>query len=109
MQTQLTSPVANYSQLIAALVKTLSAEKAAQLYAFARFLSADDFVIPPVEVEDDINFISDAELAHEDELWAASMARHADEFAELKAKAKADAKAGKAIPAYDENGEFVLK
>ena len=29
------------------------------------------------------------------------MTRHADKFAELKAKAKADAKAGKAIDVYD--------
>lgn len=36
------------------------------------------------------------------------MTRHANKLAELKAKAKADAKVGKAIDAYDKNGKFVL-
>jgi len=56
-----------------------------------------------------MDIISDDALDQEDQLWAAAMTRHADKFAHLKAKAKADAQAGKAIDAYDKNGEFVLK
>lgn len=108
MQKQLTNRPINYQQLISKLVKQLSDEKAAQLYAFARFLSTDALELIPTSI-DDMDIISDDALDQEDQLWAAAMTRHAEKFAELKAKAKADAQAGKSIDAYDKNGEFVLK
>ena len=112
MQSEATNSSTNYKRLIAALVKTLSEEKAAQLYSYARFLVADapsPTVVAPVDDDDDIDSISDEALGIEDKVWSATLARHADKFAQLKDEGRAEVKAGKAVNAFDKNGGFVLK
>lgn len=102
----------DYENAIAGLIRQLPTERAAQLYDFARFLVDD---IEPIEqltsgkhaeAED---LISDEELAAEDALWEASLARHADQFAALKAQAKADVKAHRTVPMFNDQGEFSVE
>ncbi|MBX7235928.1 MAG: hypothetical protein K1X65_16195 [Caldilineales bacterium] len=90
----------DYERAIAALVRRLPMERAAQLYDFARFLVADDGA-------DDL--VSDEELAAEDLDWEMSLRRHADRFAALKAQAKADVSAYRTAPMFNERGEFVVE
>ena len=59
--------------------------------------------------EEDRDDVTDAELAAEDVIWEAAMARHADKFTALKARAKADMQAGKSQPMFDERGEFIVE
>lgn len=98
-----------YGEAIAALVRQLPAEQAAQLYDFARFLlEQSQSIDQPAAIDDEgiAGEVSAEELAAEDALWETSMSRHADQFAVLKAQAKADAKAKKTVPMFNERGEF---
>lgn len=102
-------PPQEYGEAIAALVRQLPAERAAQLYDFARFLLEQSQSIDQLAVIDDEGIadeVSAEELAAEDALWETSMSRHADQFAALKAQAKADVKAKKTVPMFNEKGEF---
>lgn len=100
----------DYEGAIATLVRELPAERAAQLYDFARFLLEESRIgAEPVVLEAEDDGISEEELAAEDTLWEKSMARHADRFAALKAQAKTDVKAQKAVPMFNENGEFSVE
>ena len=97
----------DYEGAIVTLIRELSTERAAQLYDFARFLLEESrSVVESPFTEDDI---SEEELAVEEAVWEASMARHADRFAALKAQAKADVKAQKAVPLFNERGEFSVE
>lgn len=94
----------DYEGAIATLIRELPTERAAQLYDFARFLLEESRSVAESSfTEDDI---SEEELAVEDAVWEASMARHADRFAALKAQAKADVKAQIAVPMFNEREEF---
>ena len=62
--------------------------------------------LTPEEREDGEDLVSDEELAAEDALWEANMVRHAERFTALKAQAKADVKAQRAVPMFDEREEF---
>ncbi len=109
---QTTQHPIDYEDAIAGLVRQLPTERAAQLYDFARFLleeigPMDSLSSEDYEEADDL--ISDEELIAEDALWEASLARHSDRFAALKAQAKADVKAQRAIPMFDERGEFSVE
>lgn len=98
-----------YGEAIAALVRQLPAERAAQLYDFAHFLLEQSQSINQPDTIDNEEIAGEAsaeELAAEDTLWEASMSRHADQFAALKAQAKADVKAKKTFPMLNERGEF---
>lgn len=91
----------NYENAITELVRQLPDDRAAQLYDFARFLLAEvgdkgEFTEEADENLDDLP--GDEELAAEDALWEADMARHADRFAALKAQAKADVRAKRTEP-----------
>lgn len=102
----------DYENAIAGLVRQLPTERAIQLYDFARFLlqevgSSDQFAT--VEDEGAEDQVSDEELEAEDARWEASMARHSDRFAALKVQAKADVKAGNAVPMFDASGEFSVE
>jgi hypothetical protein len=92
---------------IVTVVRELPAERKVQLYNFARFLleksrPADQ----PVMVEDMDGDISNEDLVAEDALWEAAMIRHADQFAALKPQAKAEVRAGKILPMFDDRGEL---
>ena len=96
----------DYEDAITTLIRELSTERAAQLYDFARFLLEESrSVAESPFTEDDI---SEEELAVEDAVWEASMARHADRFAALKAQAKADVKAQRVVPMFNERGRILL-
>ena len=101
---QTTKHPIDYTEAIAALVKKLSMERAAQLYDFARFLLDESYHTS--DAEDDL---TEEELAAEDAQWEAAMARHADKFASLKAQAKADVQARKTSPMFDRQGEFIVE
>ncbi|MCL4831067.1 MAG: hypothetical protein KJZ86_01465 [Caldilineaceae bacterium] len=97
----------DYEGAIATLIWELPTERAAQLYDFARFLVEESRSgVTSSLAEDDI---SEEELAFEDAVWEASMTRHADRYAALKAQAKADVKAQKVVPMFDERGEFSVE
>ena len=97
----------DYEGAIATLIRELPTERAAQLYDFARFLLEESrSVAESPFTEDDI---SEEELAVEDAVWEASMDRQADRFAALKAQAKADVKAQKAAPMFNERGKFSVE
>ena len=93
----------DYARWIAALARKLPAERAAQLYDFARFLLNES---GEVIGEDTSNEVTETELEAEDAVWDAALARHADEFAKLKAQAREDVEAGKSLPMFDERGEY---
>ena len=107
---QTTEHLIDYENAIVDLVRQLPEERAAQLYDFARFLLAE---VGPfhqaVDGEGVDEQLSDEELAAEDALWEASKNRHKDRFAALKAQAKADVKAKKAVPMFNERGEFTVE
>jgi len=106
---QTVQPTIDYAQAISRLIRQLPGDRAAQLYAFARFLLEEsDSSAQPNGVQDEDN-ATEEEMAAEDALWEASITRHADRFAALKAQAKADVKAGKAEPMFNEQGEFIVK
>ncbi len=67
----------------------------------------DEPVTPPAPFDDDDN-LSEAVLEAEDRVWQETLTRHADKFAALKAQAEADIAAGRTMPMFDENGEFIL-
>lgn len=104
--------VIDYEDAISVLVRKLPMERAAQLYDFARFLVEDarsttrSRSVEEAEMEYPV---SDEELAAEDLLWEASMRGHADRFAALKAQAKADVRAQRTAPMFDESGEFIVE
>ncbi len=107
---QTTQTPIDYEGAIATLIRDLPTERAAQLYDFARFLQAEsrsgvDF---PFAENGDDDFSED-ELVAEDVAWEKSLARHANRFAALKAQAKADVKAQKVVPMFDERGEFSVE
>lgn len=101
----------DYEHAIATLVRQLPTERAAQLYRFARFLLQESIheEHPDAfqDVEDDQ--VSEAELQEEDAKWDASMKRHADQFAALKAQAKADVQAKNTAPMFNDSGEFCVE
>lgn len=97
----------DYEGAIVTLIRELPAERAAQLYDFARFLLEESRAGATSSLEADE--LSEEELAVEDAVWETSMARHADRFAALKAQAKADVKAQRAVPMFDEQGEFIVE
>ncbi len=100
----------DYEGAIVTLIRELSTERAAQLYDFARFLLEESRSVAEFPfTEDREDDISEEELAAEDTVWEKSMARHADRFAALKAQAKADVKAQKAVPLFNERGEFSVE
>jgi len=106
MMTRIQYPI-DYEDAIATLIRELPTERAAQLYDFARFLREESRSVAESPLtEDDI---SEEELAVEDAVWEASLARHADRFAALKAQAKSDVKAQKAVPLFNERGEFSVE
>jgi hypothetical protein len=97
----------DYEDAIATLVRELPAERAAQLYDFARFLLEESRIgTEPVVVQAEDNDISEEELAAEDAVWEKSMTRHADRFSALKAQAKADVKAQKSVPMFSKHDEY---
>lgn len=97
-------PTTDYAKAISGLVRQLPGDRAAQLYAFARFLLKESrSSVQPNAMEDDDN-ASEEEMAVEDALWEASTTRHAERFAALKAQAKADVKAGKAVQMFTRVG-----
>lgn len=105
---QSAQPTTDYVKAISQLVRQLPGDRAAQLYDFARFLLDESrSSTQPIGLDDDD--AKEEEMAAEDAVWEASMTRHADRFAALKAQAKADVKAGKAEPMYNEQGEFIVK
>lgn len=93
----------DYARWIAALARKLPAERAAQLYDFARFLLNESGEAISEDMPDKV---SEAELEAEEVVWEDALARHADEFAQLKAQAREDVKAGKSLPMFDERGEY---
>lgn len=97
----------DYEGAITTLIRELPMERAAQLYDFARFLLEESRSVAESPFTEDA--ISEEELAVEDAVWEASMARQADRFAALKAQAKADVKAQKAVPMFNEQGEFSVE
>lgn len=98
MQT-LTPPI-DYTQLIVALVRNLPADRAKQLYDFARFLLAESRSPTLAETEE--------EIAADEALWDAQFAATDDDkLAALVASVEAEIKAGKTLPMFDEHGEFV--
>ncbi len=102
----------DYEDAITGLVRQLPTERAAQLYDFARFLLDESEPMDQIaseEYEEAEDLISDEELAVEDALWEASMGRHAERFAALKAQAKADVKTLRSVPMFDETGEFSVE
>jgi hypothetical protein len=109
---QTIQPPIDYENAIARLVRQLPMERAVQLYDFARFLLHEVGSIDQLATTQDEGAetqISYEELAAEDALWAASMAQHADRFSALKAQAKADVKAQRAVPMFNEKGEFSIE
>ena len=83
MQKQLTNRPINYQQLISKLVKQLSNEKAAQLYAFARFLSTDALELIPTSI-DDMGIINDDALDQEDQLFKITKNNQLKNFKRIK-------------------------
>lgn len=61
--------------------------------------ASDEWVMPE----------TDAELTAEDAHWEATLTRHADKFAALKAQAKADVQAHKTVPMFDAAGKFAVE
>ena len=94
---QTTNHPVDYAQMIAQLAAQLPEDRAAQLYAFARFLVAE-------AAEE-----TEAELAAEDAAWEAALTRHPDSFAALKTQALADIAAGNTSPMFDERGAFTIE
>ncbi len=97
----------DYEGAIATLIRDLPTERAAQLYDFARFLQAESRsgVEFPFAENGDAD-LSEDDLVAEDVAWEKSLARHADRFAALKAQAKADVKAKKAVPMFGKHDEY---
>lgn len=83
----------DYVQKLTTPVKQLPENQAAQLYTFARFLLAES----RHNADDADEHVGDSDLAAEDAQWEAALMQHADTFAELKAQARADIAAGKAV------------
>ena len=102
-------PTTDYAKAISGLVRQLPGERAAQLYDFARFLLQESrSSAQPNAMEDDDN-ASEEEMVAEDALWEASITRHADRFAALKAQAKADVMAQRAVSMFNEQEEFSVE
>lgn len=102
----------DYAQAIALLVKKLPVNRAEQLYDFARFLLKESSSEPgsfSMATDEQKDYGSEEELAAEDEAWNASLARHAQRFADMKAQAKADVRAQRTFPMFDEHGEFIVE
>ncbi len=79
-------------------IAALPADKLAEVYDFARFITERDTVVEP----------SAEELAAEDALWNATFAKHADKFDALAEQARADIEVGKALPMFDDKGRWLV-
>ncbi len=108
MHQKTTSQPIDYARAVAKLVADMSVERAAQVYDFARFLK-----VRPAHTqltEDDDDWLNDTEeqMQAEDALWDAAYVRQGDKFATLRDAARAEIKAGKTQPMFDEHGKLVV-
>ncbi len=108
MQTQITIRSIDYARTIAKLVEKMPAERAAQVYDFARFLKTQPAHTQLVDRDDD-DWLNDTEeqMQAEDALWDATYARHRDEFAVLAESARTEIETGATQPMLDGCGELV--
>jgi len=99
----------DYARVIARLVASMPAERAAQVYDFVRFLQAQSGAPQPMLAEED-DWLNDseAEMGAEDEQWQAFYERNQAELLRLRERARSEIAAGETEPLFDENGDVTL-
>ena len=108
MQTPMVTRPIDYAKAIAELVAKMTAERAAQVYDFARFLQTQPAELPFVDASDE-DWLNDTEeqIQAEDALWNNTEARRRVQFAALEKVARAEIAANTTQPMFDEHGELI--
>jgi len=109
MSTQSTERSHAYAEAVAEVVAILPPARAAQVYDFARFLQAQSVASPPSPGDDD-DWLNDPEeqLLAEDAQWAAFYEQRADQFLQLRERARREIASGETQPLFDEDGDLAL-
>lgn len=102
-----------YAQVIAEIVQDLQVNEAAQVYqlAFHLWSQSDAGPLPVVEEDDEgDSWLDDSEeeMAAEDILWAATLARYSDKFDALAAAAQLEIANGTTQPMFDQDGKMIV-
>ncbi|HFD39515.1 MAG TPA: hypothetical protein ENJ31_06665 [Anaerolineae bacterium] len=96
-----------YAQAVASLVAELPAERAAQVYDFARFLQNQPVPVLTIDQDEDWLYDSEEQMRAEDTLWEETLARHRDKFDALLQAAYAEIEAGTTQPMFDSEGNLI--
>lgn len=99
---------AEYAHAIANLVVNMPPARAAEVYDFALFLSAQPLPTPLQDGEEDWLNDNEEQMQAEDAAWEATYTRHREKFNVLADAARAEIAEGTAQPMFDEDGEMTL-
>jgi len=110
MKTQAENKSVDYADATARLMAKMSAERAAQVYDFARFMLAQaERRRGGKEESGDWLFDSEEQMQQEDEQWEAAYGKHQEKFAALEDAARKEIAESKALPMFDKRGEIKLE
>ncbi len=96
----------DYEGAIATLIRDLPTDGSATLRFAALFTGRIPIWVESPLQKMGTTMLSEEDLAAEDVAWEKSLALHADRFAALKAQAKADVEAKKAVPMFGKHDEY---